>query len=223
MLDNPIWQALSTTQSLLCQGDGLAKRFPADVAPLAAVQSPSAAAFQALASSLTVGGTAALFLDAPFAPSAGWATLHEDELQQMVCAQPQGLGQNPAIRPLTPANVAQMIALAELTEPGPFRQRTIELGNYVGIFCADNLVAMAGERLRPSGFTEVSAVCTHPGYRGNGYARALMSAVMTRILARGETPILHVRSSNVSAIALYQTLGFRTRRGFHLQVMQKTA
>jgi ribosomal protein S18 acetylase RimI-like enzyme len=131
----------------------------------------------------------------------------------------------------------EMVELATLTKPGPFGTRTHELGTYLGIrrrvserigdrvnegFSEKaKLVAMAGERLKVPGHTEVSAVCTHPEHTGQGYAGILMTEVMRRILARGETPFLHVREDNLRAIALYQRLGFRTRLRSHLAVLRR--
>lgn len=112
-----------------------------------------------------------------------------------------------------------MLALAKLTEPGPFLPRTIELGSYFGIHDSGSLVAMAGERLRLPGFTEVSAVCTHPGFRGRGYGNTLMSVVISGILHREETPFLHVKTEN-PAVNLYQKLGFQVRAQLHLAVIQ---
>ncbi|MGA9709930.1 MAG: GNAT family N-acetyltransferase [Candidatus Sulfotelmatobacter sp.] len=114
-----------------------------------------------------------------------------------------------------------MMALTALTKPGPFGKRTHELGTYLGIRCDGNLVAMAGERLKIPGYTEVSAVCTHPEHTGHGYARILIAKVMRRICSRGETPLLHVRGDNARAIALYERLGFRQRVLLHFAVLRK--
>ncbi|MET0324393.1 MAG: GNAT family N-acetyltransferase [Ilumatobacteraceae bacterium] len=115
-------------------------------------------------------------------------------------------------RALTDADVDDMVALVALTEPGPFRPRTIELGGYVGIFHDDRLVAMAGRRLRPPGYVEVSAVCTHPDARRRGYASIVTAEVARAIAAEGDTPILHVATTNHSARAVYEQLGFHIRR-----------
>lgn len=113
---------------------------------------------------------------------------------------------------LGPSDAADMLALATMTRPGPFAARTPELGDFVGVKLTGRLVAMAGERMKPDGFTEVSGVCTHPDHRGRGYAAALMRLVMGRIRARGETPFLHAYADNRGAIGLYEGLGFRLRR-----------
>ena len=114
-----------------------------------------------------------------------------------------------------------MRELVALTEPGPFAARTNELGDYFGIFDGELLVAMAGERLRIVGATEVSAVCTHPDYRGRGYAKALVSRVASGIAARGELPFLHAFPHNEAAIATYRGLGFSERRLIKLTVVKK--
>jgi predicted GNAT family acetyltransferase len=114
-----------------------------------------------------------------------------------------------------------MMELTALTKPGPFSPRTHELGTYLGIRRDGKLIAMAGERLKIPGHTEVSAVCTHPEHTGHGYARSLMTEVMRRICSRGETPFLHVRADNVCAIALYYKLGFSRRVLLHYAVLQK--
>jgi len=115
------------------------------------------------------------------------------------------------MRPLGDADVEAMVSLVALTEPGPFRPRTIELGGYLGIFHGEQLVAMAGQRLAPPGFREVSAVCTHPDARRRGYGSIVTAAVARAILERGETPFLHVAVDNVAAIPVYEQLGFTTR------------
>jgi predicted GNAT family acetyltransferase len=115
----------------------------------------------------------------------------------------------------------EMIELTSLTKPGPFGPRTHELGTYLGIRSEGKLVAMAGERLKVPGYTEVSAVCTHPDQTGRGYARILMTEIMGRILGRGETPILHSRGDNTRAIDLYKRLGFRERKSGHFAVLRK--
>jgi predicted GNAT family acetyltransferase len=105
-----------------------------------------------------------------------------------------------------------MLDLVRRTKPGPFLSRTIELGNYLGIRRDGALVAMAGERLHPPGWTEISAVCTDVAFRGQGLAARLVKAVAAGIRHRGETPFLHAAGNNTNAIRLYQTLGFTLRR-----------
>ncbi|HZW15484.1 MAG TPA: GNAT family N-acetyltransferase, partial [Brevundimonas sp.] len=116
-----------------------------------------------------------------------------------------------AFEPLGESDAAEMLALATLTVPGPFFEKTHRLGDFVGVKVDGRLIAMAGERMKPEGFTEVSGVCTHPDHRGRGYAGALMRVVTGRILERGEQAFLHAYAVNTAAIALYATLGFRVR------------
>ena len=113
---------------------------------------------------------------------------------------------------LGPADVPEMLALVERTRPGPFLPRTIEMGTYLGIRRDGELVAMAGERLHPPGWTEISAVCTDERFRGHGLATRLVLAVAAGIRERGETPLLHAAATNVHAIRLYESLGFARRR-----------
>lgn len=224
-LDNPIWHALITEQSSLSLGSGLARRFPAEIGPLCGITNPSAESYDALRPLAGPGGTAVLFFTEPCEPPAGWTMERAALLDQMICLAPQ----NPKIvhpapeakpRRLTAADVPAMLELAELTEPGPFGPRTIELGAFFGIFDSGRLLAMAGERLHMPQFVEISAVCTHPDARGRGYARILMAEVMKEIRQRGKTPFLHVLAANAAAISVYKSLGFTLRRTLHLAVLK---
>jgi predicted GNAT family acetyltransferase len=121
------------------------------------------------------------------------------------------------------ADVPDMMALVKLTEPGPFAARTVELGTYIGIRSGGQLIAMAGERMCFPGFTEVSAVCTHPDHRGRGHGSALVRTLLRAIRHRGETPFLHIFSDNVRARALYQALGFSLSRALFVTVLKREA
>ena len=135
--------------------------------------------------------------------------------------RPTTANTRPNIVELGPQDSAEMIALTALTKPGPFSTRTHELGTYLGIRDSGTLVAMAGERLKVPGHTEVSAVCTHPDHTGKGYAAILMLEVMKGIRGRGETPFLHSRQDNLRAIEVYKRLGFRERKQGHFAVLRK--
>jgi predicted GNAT family acetyltransferase len=128
---------------------------------------------------------------------------------------------NNKIIPLSKENVPEMIELTQLTEPGPFLERTIEFGNYKGIFINGKLAAMAGWRMQPFQYVEISAVCTHPDYTGKGLGTALMKDQVISILDEGKIPFLHVRSDNEIAIKLYKRLGFTVRRHMNFYVLQK--
>jgi ribosomal protein S18 acetylase RimI-like enzyme len=220
LLNNPIWNALSTDQAYLAQSNHLAKRFPRDVAPFGAMKAQSPPEYEALAQILS-GDTAALFLDSKPDLPADWSMRISGDMYQMTFEAPPPTKPNQVISKLTQADVPEMLALTKQTEPGPFLPRTIDLGSYYGIHDSGSLVAMAGERLCLTGFTEVSAVCTHPHHRGRGYGNALMSMVISGIMNRGETPFLHVKTDN-PALALYKKLGFQIRAQLYLAVIQQT-
>lgn len=211
-LDRPIWSALNTTHAAMAEGDELAKRYPRDVGPLAALREQSPEAYAALGRLLAPGEAAVLFLSEPPRVPAGWTTVRDVGLEQRVCAVPPPEPRSaPNLEPLTPEDVPEMLELTKITIPGPFRTRTIEYGGYIGVRDAGRLVAMAGQRTRPEGFTEISAVCTHPDARGRGYAEALITSLSRKIFARGEVPFLGVLPTNESAKRVYERLGFKVR------------
>jgi predicted GNAT family acetyltransferase len=218
-LDHVIWHALTTRQKELAQGSALAWRFHPEVAPFGAMGDTSPASFAALKKLIPSGGRVALFTAEPVVPPSGFEILNAKTLDQMVGSSKVSEAGSVEMMPLGVADVAEMMALVELTKPGPFAARTREMGPYLGIRQGGRLLAMAGERLKIPGFTEISAVCVHPEYRGRGYARALMGAVADLIAGRGEKPFLHVASENESAIALYKKLGFVLRRTMNLTVL----
>ncbi len=218
LLDNPIWHALSTTHAFFAEGDDLAKRYPVDITPLAATRDQSAASYESLAQLLRPGGRAGLALEAPPTLPAGWTVIHTSLLAQMVWTTMLPAQEEHAVEDLNLTNIHEMLTLTELTKPGPFGKRTPELGSYWGIHQTGQLVAMAGERLRLPGYTEISAVCTHPEHRGQGHASSLVSALIRKITRRGDIPFLHVASDNVNAIHLYEKLGFKTRRFLTLAI-----
>jgi predicted GNAT family acetyltransferase len=113
---------------------------------------------------------------------------------------------------LGPQHATQALELATLTRPGPFDLRTIELGEYLGFFEGERLIAMAGERLHAGSFREISGVCTHPDFQGRGFARRLMNKLIRRQILRNETPFLHVIHDNAVAHGLYERMGFRDYR-----------
>jgi len=213
LLDNPIWHSLLTGHRDIAEGGALARRFPAFIGPLAGIADDSEPAWEALRPLAGPQGVVALFFRQTPSPPPGWRLIRLGPLLQMVAGPvaPNGLSELPAeasLRRLTPFDAPAMVALAELTEPGPFRLRTIELGAFFGVFHGPELMAMAGQRLRLPDMVELSGVCTHSGARGRGYARLLMARVMEEILAEGKTPFLHVLAENEAAIRVYRDLGF---------------
>jgi GNAT superfamily N-acetyltransferase len=218
-LDNPIWSALTTKQAHLAYGNGLARRFPSEISPLIGLDAPTPEALASLAEITHTGELTILFPETNPEFSSDWQIIELNSMPQMVYAHKEVPATNIDYIELTQADVPEMIALTALTKPGPFLTRTRELGDYIGIRRGGKLVAISGERLRVPGFTEVSAVCTHPDHLGHGYARALMFEIMRRIIACGDTPFLHTRTNNFRAIALYEHLGFTTRRSLDLAVL----
>ena len=219
--DNIIWSALTTRQSHFAIGDARVKRFMPEVAPFSAFPDGQED-FDALKTLLGVSGVTALFLKNEWKSRAGWEALAGGPLIRMVCETATSLDDTSTI-PVTALGAdksAEMIALTTLARPGPFTSRTHEMGDYFGVYQDSKLVAMSGERMKVPGYTEVSAVCTHPYYTGRGYAAAAMRAVMRGIFARGETPLLHSRADNARAVALYERLGFRTTWEGHFIVIR---
>jgi len=210
-LDHAAWTSLTGPHARLAEREGLAARYPVDVSPFAAL-SPhrDASAWNDLAA-LVGPGTVVPVLGVEAQAPDEWEVLGRGQGVQMVDVALQVEEDREAVR-LQPVDVAEMLDLVGRTKPGPFLPRTIELGNYLGIRRNGVLVAMAGERLHPPGWTEISAVCTDPAYRGQGLATRLVRAVAAGIRDRGETPFLHAAGTNITAIRLYESIGFTVRR-----------
>lgn len=223
VLARPIWHALHTRQSGFAEGGALARRFQPEVSLFAAARDEGPEALEALSRLMPSGDSVILMQDAesPLPPG----TISELAAQgvQMTCPSvvAPAAHETAMVTDLTADDAADMLELATLTKPGPFRLRTRELGQFVGIRIDGRLAAMAGERLKVPGFTEVSGVCTHPDARGRGYAGLLSQVVAARIMARGETPFLHAWASNTAAIRLYEKLGFVHRRGMAVAMIRK--
>jgi ribosomal protein S18 acetylase RimI-like enzyme len=224
LLDDPILNALLTDHSLLAIAQGNTRRYPAPIGPLAGAPDQSKASYDALRELAGPGGMVVLFLHDPPLLPANWSLFRGGILTQMICRTPSldiagALDPLVNVRRLKSNDVPAMMELAKLTEPGPFRERTFELGNFYGIFMDDRLLAMAGQRTRVPGYVEVSAVCTHPEARGRGFAAVVMCEVIRDIAAESRVPFLHAFDDN-PAVRLYQKLGFTHRRSFHLAVIR---
>lgn len=211
-LDRPIWHALNTRHAHLAEGDGRARRYRPDISVFGCAASDSREDAEALGRLLPPGQSMVL-LQATEAPHPSGLTITTDPAVQMVATAIEAPGEaSRSIERLGAADAAEMLALATLTKPGPFLPRTHEMGRFFGIRVDGRLAAMAGERMALPGRTEVSGVCTHPDFRGRGYAALLSRFVAARMLARGEQPFLHAYAGNEAAIRLYRRLGFELRR-----------
>lgn len=220
MFDNPAYASLCGAHAQLAQVQGRARRYPADVAPFLALPSPPSAQDWQDAARLVAPGTYVAGRYGGAELPDGWRAVQSFELTQMIEDRVTGADCAEAIT-LNGADVTEMLELVAETEPGPFLQRTIELGDYLGIRRDGELVAMAGERFHLDGWTEISAVCTKPEHRGEGLASGLVGALIARIHRRAERAFLHVMSTNTGAIRLYETLGFRVRQHATLTVMTR--
>jgi ribosomal protein S18 acetylase RimI-like enzyme len=210
-LDNPALASLLGTHAHLAERRGRAWRYLPDVSPFIALPGePARQDWDDLAAMLGAGAVG-VTAGVAAVPPAGWRQLAVIDGVQLTGDQVQGAGDPEAVV-LTAADVPDMLDLVDRTRPGPFLPRTIELGQYLGIRRGGVLVAMAGQRFRPPGWTEISAVCTDPASRGEGLATRLTLAVTAAIRSRGDAPFLHAAASNVGAIRLYESLGFAFRR-----------
>lgn len=222
-LDNPVWFALTGPQRHLGVALDHSARFRSDVAPFGAFSAPPIEAHWAELAVLTGPGGLVAITGLHGTPPADWSDIVEFPGVQMVCERPAATGPattgptgvgDPAdeVVALGDGDVEDMLRLVGLARPGPFLPRTIEFGGYLGIRRDGELVAMAGERLRLPGWTEISAVATHPDHRGQGLGTVIVHAVVATVVRRGECPFLHAAAGNTVAIRLYQELGFSVRQ-----------
>ncbi|TGO05258.1 GNAT family N-acetyltransferase [Serinibacter arcticus] len=212
VLDQAPWQSLAGPHRHLAEGGDLARRYPVDVSPFGAVASwEDPGVWRAIQDLVGPG--------APFAAPppgievpGGWRVLERVQGVQLVETPALLTRPDPEAVELGPDDVPEMLALVGRTRPGPFLPRTIELGRYVGFRREGRLVAMAGERLHPPGWTEISAVCTDVEVRGQGLATRLVLDVAHHVRERGDRVLMHASAANSRAIGLYLRLGFRLRR-----------
>ncbi|WP_446902861.1 GNAT family N-acetyltransferase [Burkholderia sp. YIM B11467] len=218
-LDQVVWNALTSKQRRFALGNDRALRFPMAVAPFAALKDTSPASFDALRELIAAHGPAALVTPDEIRPPAGLSVIRRATLLQMVwqgTLEPASASEHVA---LAEADVPDMLALTTAAQPGPFGPRTFELGGYIGVRSEGRLAAMAGERMRLDGYTEISAVCVDAAFRRQGLAARLIRALIATIGARSETPFLHVLTTNQVAIERYLALGFVVRREMNLLVL----
>jgi predicted GNAT family acetyltransferase len=221
-LDRPVWASLITDHASLSEGNALARRFARDVNLFAAACDDTPAALAALAALVKPEESVFLLQVPDILIPPGLVEVRAAKGVQMVATRSMTVETTRSdIVMLGDEDAPEMLALAQLTEPGPFLARTHTMGTFLGIRIGGRLVAMAGERMRFPGYTEVSGVCTHPEFRGHGFARRLSATVAAGIEARGDRPFLHAWKTNHSAIALYEGLGFKLRTEVNAAVLKR--
>ena len=218
-LDNPVWTSLTGPHAGLGQRRARAARYLADVSPFAALPREPTVADWADLAVLTGPAVTVVLAGPPATPPPGWEVLMKLPGVQLD-GSATAAAADPAAEVLGPADVPEMLDLVSRTKPGPFLPRTLLMGTYLGIRHRGALVAMAGERMRPPGWTEISAVCTDPAHQGQGLAGRLMRAVGAVVRARGDVPFLHASATNTHAIRRYEHLGFTLRQHTHFVALR---
>jgi len=225
ILDNMIWNAINTGNNDIAIINGDVGCYLSDIAPFAGMEVFNDANLKKLYEFIPANRSVAISsLSKMDHDESRWKLLQPMDVTQMVYEHPVKtfITKNSSlIVALSEEHVPKMMELTALTRPGPFLQQTIRFKNYFGIFIEDRLAAITGQRMHPKPYMEVSAVCTHPDFRGMGYAKTLMLHVMKIILNNSFTPFLHVLSNNTNAIELYKTIGFRTRKQIFVDVIRR--
>ena len=221
-LSNPVWYSITGEQTQLGSQTATAASYDDEVSIFAAVADIDLGP-NPLLELVQPGNIAALISTDSLMLTPHWRLLSEVPVFQMICTDPS---------PCLPLDVTElgahhapdMLALAQLTEPGPFAIRTVEMGDYIGIYEHGKLMAMAGERFKSRNWIEVSGVCTHPDGRGRGYAQALVAMLQERIHARGQNSFLHVVKTSPSmktATGVYERVGFRYFQTVYVSVLRR--
>lgn len=210
-LDNPFWSSLRTRHRDIAVMHGEAARYPAEYAPFLGIAHEGVDLSESVAALLAPGESVYLIGVAPRA-TQDWELQPYRALAQMIATEPLEVIGGPDIIPLSEQHCADVLALTALVYPHYFRERTMDMGRYFGIYQDGRLAAIIGERLGTDTYTEMSAICTHPDFLGRGYARRLTAMLTNDTLAQGRTPFLHVSHENARAKQLYEQIGFRHRR-----------
>jgi len=223
VLDNPVYHGLCSGDAHLALGTKTVKYFHEEVSPFAGFDECDENGFQELSELLPTGRNVLYATRRTIEEPKNWKLLHEVKGVQFVYNK-EGESQydSSILIPLNAANSEEMVQLAALTKPGPFSSRTIEFGHYYGVFQNGRLVAMAGQRLHPGNYTEISAVCTHPDHLGKGFAASLIRHQIVLIHEQNRIPFLHVRADNERAIALYERLGFEQNGHMNFYVLKRS-
>ena len=225
ILDNMIWNAMTTGNNDIAVINGDVGCYLPDIAPFAGMKDFNDINLKKLYEFIPANRSVAISsLNKMNHDKVRWKLLQPMDVTQMVYEHAVNsftTKNSPSIVPLSEEHVPRMIELTALTRPGPFLQQTIRFKNYFGIFIEGRLAAMTGQRMHPMPYMEVSAVCTHPDFRGMGYAKTLMLHVMKIILDNSFIPFLHVLSNNSNAIELYKTIGFRTRKQIFIDMIRR--
>jgi len=222
ILDNPIYHALSSGHSHIAKGNDEVKYYNEEITAFAGLKDNSAENLNTLYQISPAESLFVFFSNKAIEIPAQWKLLTQIDMFQFIFRGKEiPVIDTADITDLNDEHVLEMIDLVELTKPGPFLAKTIQLSNYTGIFADGKLAAMAGHRFFPSPYREVSAVCTHPDHLGKGYAFKVIQEQIKRILLRSEIPFLHVRNDNEGAIKLYHKLGFEIRTEMIAYVIKK--
>lgn len=222
ILDNPCWNALNSGNKNLSEGNELVKYFSSEVSPFVGLPEWNSPGFEHLSDVIPPERRIAFINSEEVEIPGEWDVVDYLKAFQMVHVNPAvGYTVSSEIISLQKKDIPQMIALTEMTHPGPFFNRTIEFGNYKGIFSGNDLVAMAGQRLHADQYVEISAVCTHPAHTGKGYATQLIISQVHQILSAAAIPFLHVKDVNLRAIKLYKSLGFEVRKRMDIYSIRK--
>jgi len=223
VLDRPVWHALNTRHAALAEGNAVAKRYAPDIHPFACSLDESPESLRGLAE-IAAPGETLIFLQADeFVLPPGFSTKMTSFGVQMVAERPMPLIEDERIEKLGEADAAEMLELATLTKPGPFTMKAQALGDFWGIKENGRLIAMAGERLKLDGLTELSGVATHPDFQKRGLGRLMTRYAAGKIFAKGEHAFLHTYATNAVAISLYEQLGFRLRTRMNVALIERQA
>ena len=221
-LDNPIWTALNSGSASFAYGDGVVRFIDRRIGFFAGIPLYDAEHLNQLYAEMDSGMRVIVFPPGYLELDDKWKVRNDNDLLQMVFEKPSiNLSSDASIRALAAADVPEMLALTQLAKPGPFLENTIAFGGYFGFFVEGRLVSMAGTRLAAGPYTEVSAVCTHPDFVGQGLAQRVLPYVLNYIQQQGQIPYLQLYPDNLPALRLYQRLGFVKRANLRVYSLEK--